>query len=133
RNKEFFVDTLDKSNPTGKTFRVNTKKICAVNEFYTFDPLPEEYKRWLERYYANHIEVLYNDIYKVFLNQNIDEISEDLKFKMLIYIISQELRTTKITTAMNNLFGRMLEYSYSAFEQLGIEKKIGLENSDIVN
>ncbi|TDS05983.1 uncharacterized protein DUF4238 [Sphingobacterium paludis] len=79
-----------------KIHQQNIKNICKIREFYTFDGLPESEKRWLEKYYSRHIESLYHDIYANLTDPSVEKITSDLKMKILIYIISQELRTTKL-------------------------------------
>lgn len=133
KKKEYYLDAYDMSIEGKRVFGANTRNICVINEFYTFDHLPEREKRWLEKYYANQIEVLYDEIYNTLVNPEIQDISSDLKLKILVYIISQELRTDKITKALNTLFGGVLEYSFSAFEQFGLEKKIGLEDGTSID
>lgn len=130
RKEEFFVDVLFNQSKDKKIHRQNIKNICKIREFYTFDDLPESDKRWLEKYYSRHIESLYHDIYTTLINSTVESISEEFKMKILVYIISQELRTPKLADALNSITDRTIEYAFLAHEQLGSEKKIFSEKGE---
>ena len=134
RRKEIFlVDVLLKRNTEIKIHQQNIKNICKIREFYTFDGLPESEKRWLEKYYSHHIESLYQDIYAILTDPSVEKITPDQKMKILVYIISQELRTTKIANALNSLMKGVLEYTFLAHEQLGAQKKIVSDDGTIID
>lgn len=114
-----------------KIHRQNIKSICVIKEFYTFDDLPDNEKRWLEKYYARHIESGYHDIYKTLTDPAVDAVSPELKMKILVFIIAQELRTPKLAEALNSLSNRTIEYAFLAHEQLGAKKKIYSEGGKI--
>lgn len=78
----------------------------------------------MERYYSKHIESVYHDIYKALTDPDIEVITPELKTKILVYILAQELRIPKLAEALNSLFNRTIEYAFLAHEQLGTEKKI---------
>ncbi len=128
RKDEFFVDVLFNQNNDRKIHRQNVKNICKIRDYYTFDDLPENEKRWLERYYSKHIESVYHNIYKALTDPDVGVITPELKTKILVYIIAQELRTPKLAEALNSLSNRTIEYAFLAHEQLGTEKKIYSEN-----
>ncbi|MDN3587873.1 DUF4238 domain-containing protein [Pedobacter aquatilis] len=124
RKDEFFVDVLFNQSEVQKIHRQNIKNICKIRDYYTFDDLPENEKRWLERYYSKHIESIYHDIYQTLINPEVDLITPELKTKILVYIIAQELRTPKLAEALNSIFNSTIEYAFLAHEQLGVQKKI---------
>ena len=124
RKDEFFVDVLFNQSNDRKIHRQNVKNICKIRDYYTFDDLPESEKRWLERYYSKHIESIYHNIYKALTDPDVEVITPELKMKILVYIIAQELRTPKLAEALNSLSNRTIEYAFLAHEQLGTEKKI---------
>lgn len=124
RKDEFFVDVLFNQSSDRKIHRQNVRNICKIRDYYTFDDLPESEKRWLERYYSKHIESVYHDIYEALTDRGVEVITPELKTKILVYIIAQELRTPKLAEALNSLFNRTIEYAFLAHEQLGTEKKI---------
>lgn len=132
RAKEAFVDVMFKKN-SGKIHRQNIRNICKIREFYTFDNLPDKEKRWLEKYYSNNVESLYHEVYKALTDASIEKITSDLKLKIIVYIISQELRTPKISDALNSVMNRVLEHVFLAHEQLGTEKKVFSEKGEVVD
>ncbi|SDL51450.1 DUF4238 domain-containing protein [Pedobacter antarcticus] len=129
RKNEYFVDVLFNQGEGLKIHRQNVKNICKIRDYYTFDDLPEGEKRWLERFYSTHIESVYHDIYKTLTNPDIHIITSELKTKILVYIIAQELRTPKLAEALNSLSNKTIEYAFLANEQLGTEKKIYSEDN----
>lgn len=133
RKEEFFVDVLFNQSSEQKIHRQNIKNICKIREFYTFDSLPEDEKRWLEKYYSRHIESVYHDIYKALIDPKVEIISPELKMKILVYIVAQELRTPKLAEALNSLLNRTIEYAFLAHEQLGAEKKIYTEDDQVID
>jgi len=133
RKEEFFVDVLFNQSSEQKIHRQNIKNICKIREFYTFDSLPEDEKRWLEKYYSRHIESVYHDIYKALIDPKVETISPELKMKILVYIVAQELRTPKLAEALNSLLNRTIEYTFLAHEQLGTEKKIYTEDDQVID
>lgn len=130
RKEEFFVDVLFNKSKDKKIHRQNIKNICKIREFYTFDDLHKSDKRWLEKYYSRHIESLYHNIYTTLIDPTIENVSKDFKLKILVYIISQELRTPKLSDALNSITDRTIEYAFLAHEQLGSEKKIFSEKGE---
>lgn len=132
RKDEFFVDVLFNQSNDQKIHRQNVKNICKIRDYYTFDDLPENEKRWLEKYYSTHIESVYHDIYKTLVDSEVEVITPEFKTKILVYIIAQELRTPKLAEALDSLSNRTIEYAFLALEQLGAQKKIYSENGNEV-
>jgi hypothetical protein len=133
RKDKYFVDVLFNQSADKKIQRLNVRNICKIRDFYTFDDLPETEKRWLERYYSHHIESNYHDIYKALTDPEVETISEVLKTKVLVHIISQELRTPKLAEALNSIMNRTIEYAFLAHEQLGTQKKIFSEGGEVMD
>ncbi|WP_431294156.1 DUF4238 domain-containing protein [Pedobacter sp. P26] len=134
RKDGFYVDVLFNQNDDRKIHRLNVKNICKIRDYYTFDDLPENEKRWLERYYSKHIESIYHDIYQALTDPDTEVIAHELKIKILVYIIAQELRTPKLAEALNSLSNKTIEYAFLAHEQLGTEKKIySKDDNEILN
>jgi hypothetical protein len=96
RNYEYFVDVLFNKSSDRKIHRQNIRNICKIRDFYTFNDLPETEKRWLEKYYSNNIDSNYHSTYQTLINPAIQKIGPELKMKILVYIISQELKTGKV-------------------------------------
>ncbi|HEY1009881.1 MAG TPA: DUF4238 domain-containing protein [Daejeonella sp.] len=132
RKDAVFVDVLLNKSKDQKIHRQDIKNICKIREFYTFDHLPENEKRWLEKYYSRHIESLYHDIYKTLVDPKAEIISEELKMKILAYIIAQELRTPKLGDAITSITTRTIEYAFLANQQLGVERKIYSEDGALL-
>jgi hypothetical protein len=128
RREESFVDVLFRQNKDRKIHRQNVKNICKIHEYYTFDELPEDEKRWLEKYYSHHIENIYPEIYRTLTDDSIESITPEFKMKILVFVIAQELRTPKLAEALNSISDRTIEYAFLAHEQLGTEKKLYSED-----
>src|SRR5690606_1389328 len=112
RGDQHYVDVLFKKKNSTEIHEKEISTICSINQFYTFDGLPEKEKRWLEKYYSHHIESVYHDIYDKLTDPSIDIVTPEFKTKILAYVISQELRTTKIPNALNSLMNGVLEYAF---------------------
>lgn len=133
RKGEPFVDVMFNKSGEEKIHRQNVKNICKIREFYTFDDLPDNEKRWLEKFYSHHIESAYHEMYQALTDPKVQKISADLKTKILTYIISQELRTPKLSEALNSISNRTIEYAFLANEQFGTQKKIYSEGKQILD
>ena len=123
RKKEWFIDAYDVEAQPPSVFNVNIKNICVNSDFYTFKNLPNEHKRFLERYYSNTVEADYTQIYDTLISGK--AISDNLRFKIISFVICQYLRTSKLTKAFNNGWAQMLTNGYNLMQYHNSpEKKI---------
>lgn len=126
KKKEWFIKAYDKSIENPKVFTVNIKNICVETDFYTFKKLDEKDKRFMERYYSNTIEADYTEVYNALINSKSTRLSDNLRFKIISFVIYQFFRTSRITNAFNNLWERTLENSSILMTNLS-DKKVYLQ------
>lgn len=123
RKKEWYIDACDVNVKPERIFNVNIKNVCVKTDFYTFKKLPDEQKRFLERYYSRTIESDYTEIYDTLINGK--SISGNKRFKIISFIICQYLRTSKLTNSFNKGWTKMLTNGYNLMQYHNSpEKKI---------
>jgi hypothetical protein len=131
RNKGWFIDACSIKENESKIFNASIEKVCVKKEFYTFRKLPDEHKRFLERFYSNTVESDYTEIYDVLANPRVIKISDDMRFKIMSFIICQHSRTAHFTNKFNGFWNRVLEQGHSMIDPEAVEKRIYLgENND---
>src|SRR5450631_27034 len=93
KKAEWFVEAYDKIKNDSPIFPVNIKNICVQTEYYTFQKLPDEKKRFLEKFYAVNIETEYPEIYDLLTNSKQINLSTKQRFSIISFVVSQVLRT----------------------------------------
>ena len=132
QKKEWFVNAYDKTQES-EIFRVNVKNICVESEYYTFANASEEKKRFLEKFYANTIESDYEEIYQLLINSTETKLSERLKFAIIRFIISQHLRTSKLTNNFNKFWNTNLEKGFHLMDFEKGNTKIHFEGGGAID
>ncbi|MBS1527471.1 MAG: DUF4238 domain-containing protein [Bacteroidetes bacterium] len=121
--KDWFIDAYDtKNNKFVPSLNINN--VCVNKEFYTFKKLPEENKRFLERFYGQTVESDYPEIYQALTNPKHIKISDNFRFKIISYIISQYWRTSKLTNTFNSFWNSTMEHAYNLMEEYSPERII---------
>ena len=88
QKKEWYVHAYDKTKD-GEIIRPNIKNVCVELEYYSFENLPDDKKRFLEKFYANNIETEYDEIYNVLVKTKDRKLSDKLKYAIIKFIVSQ--------------------------------------------
>lgn len=123
KRKDWFIDAYDvveKKYVTG----LNINNICVKKDFYTFKKLPDDYKRFLERFYGSTVEADYPQIYQALINPKHHNISDNFRFKIISYVISQYWRTSKLTNTYNKFWNSTMEHAYNLMEAYSPERVI---------
>jgi Protein of unknown function (DUF4238) len=112
KKKDWFVYAHDKLKTGNQIFNVNIKNICVQTEYYTFDKLPEDQKRFLEKFYATNIESDYPNIYEILTDPKKFKLSTKQRISIIIFVISQALRTSKLANNLTQFWNQNLETAY---------------------
>jgi hypothetical protein len=123
RKKDWFVDACEKSKGVENIFEVNIKNICVQTEYYTFSKLPDDQKRFLEKFYATNIEANYTELYELLTARNQTKLSTKQRFAIITFVISLSLRTSKAGNNYNNFWNSTLDKVYGMLDvEKGIDK-----------
>jgi hypothetical protein len=123
KRKDWFIDAYDvveKKHITG----LNINNICVKKDFYTFKKLPDDHKRFLEHFYGNTVESDYPQIYQALVNPKHHKISDNFRFKIISYVISQYWRTSKLTNSFSKFWNKTMEHAYNLMETYSPERVI---------
>ncbi|HEY8781204.1 MAG TPA: DUF4238 domain-containing protein [Mucilaginibacter sp.] len=131
KKKDWLIDACNLQVDDNVIFNVNIKAVCKQNEFYTFKKLPDEDKRFLEKYYSKTVEADYGQVYNILTN-GID-ISNNDRFKIIAFVICQYWRTAKYINALNDIFSRSLEHGHALIEAKGLRKEIHFDGGGVVS
>lgn len=96
KGKEFFIDVYDRTH--NRYFKTNIKNICSEVDLYTLDEGNEFAKDLfaIEKIYANGIEPLYLNAYKILTDHSIFQITDLQRAEILISIFQFYLRNPKL-------------------------------------
>ncbi len=78
-----------------KFHSVNIKNICSESYFYSIPEVEEEFKNFIEKNYADKIDVLYPKIYNLIINDDYKKISESERANIIVGCLSLYFRTPK--------------------------------------
>lgn len=132
QKKEWYVNAYDKTQEN-EIFRVNVKNICVETEYYTFANASEEKKRFLEKFYANTIESDYEEVYHLLVNTTETKLSDRQKFAIIRFIVSQHLRTSKLTNVFNKFWNTTLEKGFRLMDFEKGNTKIHFEGGGTID
>lgn len=132
QKKEWFVNAYDKTEEK-EIFRVNVRNICVETEYYTFANASEEKKRFLEKFYANTIESDYQKVYELLVNTKETKLSDRQKFTIIKFIVSQHLRTSKLTNNFNKFWNTTLEKGFRLMDFEKGKTKIHFEGGGTID
>lgn len=139
RKKDWFVDAYDRSKSVENIFEVNVKNICVQTEYYTFSKLPDDQKRFLEKFYATNIEANYTELYELLTAQDQTKLSIRQRFAIITFVISLSLRTSKVGNNYNKFWNNTLDKVYGMLDfekdidkiQIGGGKDIDFKNNTL--
>jgi|SRR5690554_3414561 len=96
KNNDFYIDVYDKKQ--NKNFEANIKKICSQKNYYN---LPENSRHKtdalaVERFYSDFVEPMYAEVFKILTNDNIIDISDIQRVKIMLGVFHFYFRNPKI-------------------------------------
>ncbi|MBL7821230.1 MAG: DUF4238 domain-containing protein [Saprospiraceae bacterium] len=94
KKDEFYVNVYDKQS--SNNFTTNIKNICSENNLYTLNKNDHFNPLIIEEAYAKYFEPLYETAYKLLVDDNIIEISDEERAIILVAIFQFYFRNTKI-------------------------------------
>lgn len=118
RNKNFNINAVDKNN-LEKIIFPNIKNICVENDFYTLNGENESERQFLETFYAENVELHYNEVYRVLTDESVLEISDEMHYKIILTVLTMLYRTSKWVCMNNDLFDRHLDQLFERQQQIG--------------
>jgi|GEM_PF-1023940 len=95
RRNSFFIDAYDKAKEF--FFNTNIKGICAEKDLYTLsnDTIVAKDVLAIENMYANHLEPIFEDSYKILVNANVFQLTPLQHVNILIGIFQLYMRNPK--------------------------------------
>jgi len=78
-----------------KFHSVNIRNICSENYFYTLPEVDEKFKNFIEKSYADKIDVLYPKIYNLITDDNYQSISESQRAEIIVGCLTLYFRTPR--------------------------------------
>ena len=103
-----FVEVMFKDS--GKIrYPMNTKEICVSKNLYTLPHTDSDDKYALEKYYAEHVDSVYPEVYRLLTDTSITRITEEQRTKILSTCLSLYFRTPRFLDADNEELDRIIE------------------------
>lgn len=112
KSSEYFVDVVDKKHDNKVPYCANVKKICIENDFYTISGILEEDRRFIERLFSKTIEKEYGLVYPILIDETQLKLSSSQRLSIIHFVISQILRTPKLTNNFNSFSSNILTRGY---------------------
>jgi hypothetical protein len=95
--------------------------------------LPDEKKRFLEKFYAVNIETEYPEIYDLLTNSKQINLSTKQRFSIISFVVSQVLRTSKFASEFNKFWNQTLEKAHRMMDfEKGIDK-VHLDGGGVID
>lgn len=88
---------------TGKINEFSTKDICVKKDLYTIPTKNDDHKFAIENFYADKIDGVYPEVYKILTDDTITEINFDTRMKIINTVLSLYFRTPKFLNLHNQL------------------------------
>lgn len=85
-----------------KFHETNIKNICSENYFYSIPGADAETKNLIEKYYSENIDALYPEITELAINEQITQITDEQREKILYVVLNLYFRTPKFLTYYEN-------------------------------
>ncbi|RZK38900.1 MAG: DUF4238 domain-containing protein [Pedobacter sp.] len=130
RGKGWLVDVYDKKEK--RHFPTSIANICVQSEFYTFSKLASDRQNILEKFYSNKVETEYPFIYRTLTDAAISRLEPLQRIKALAFVYSQYTRTSKLGSALNNGWSRMLEHGHGMINPHSKDQKIYNEDGTVL-
>ncbi len=94
-NNKFFVEAKLKNDLEPKSKLISIRDICVDKNIYTIPINDIKDKYAIEKYYANEIDCVYPEIYKLLIDEKVENITEDQRRKIILTTMSLFFRTPK--------------------------------------
>lgn len=112
--KNFGFKTYDKTFiyaklRDGEIKKYSIRDICVEKNLYTLPVKDGENKFFLENFYAENIDSVYPEIYKILVDDNVTEIDESVRHKIIFVCLSLYFRTPKYLRLQNKFIEHALQ------------------------
>jgi hypothetical protein len=105
------------------TFPFSIMNLCVSKNIYTIPGVDEKDKYFLENYYAQNVDGVYPEVYRILTNEKQIEITEEERKKILSTTLSLYFRTSKFLNEKNKDLEDVFEFIERAQEKLGGKEK----------
>ncbi|WP_316819242.1 DUF4238 domain-containing protein [Pedobacter nyackensis] len=111
QDSKFFVEAKLTHEGKIKPELISTVDMCVGKNLYTIPNVEGDDKYAIERYYAKEIDEIYPDIYELLVNNEISELTEDQRRKVILTTMSLFFRTPKFLNLNAKYLDEILEYA----------------------
>jgi hypothetical protein len=118
KGKEYYVHALSQDTCNKNDIKeLNIKNVCLENGIYKL-PFENTRDRMLfERFFSNEVESHYDKIYKILINANKKNITEEERALIITTVVTMFFRTAFWKNIMNNLREKSFETAYDLCKQ----------------
>jgi len=120
KKDNFYVNVFPKNQSIGNMFESNIKKICAENHLYTLRGDIKS-RQLLENIYSKIFENEYSELFDILTNDNIFEITFDMKKSIISVIITMFYRTKKWLNEINSFNDESLNKIFQVCTQFSLD------------
>lgn len=119
REKESKYFVCIKSTDSEEIIEVSTKDVCLKKHLYTIPNVEKDKKYLIENFYADCLDSVYPEVYDILTNENITEVNETTREKIIATTLNLYFRTIKFITAHNHLTSQVLGHINSMVDGKG--------------
>lgn len=111
QDDKFFVEAKLINEEAVKPNLISTVDICVGKNLYTIPNVEGEDKYAIEKYYASEIDAIFPDIYKLLINEEISELTDEQRRNVILTVLSLFFRTPKFLNLNAKYLDSVLHYA----------------------
>lgn len=111
KDGKYWVEGKLKNEIIPKPNLISTKDICVNKNLYTIPHIQDEDKYKIESYYANEVDGVYPDVYKILTSPSKSRLSNEEKRKILMTTMSLFFRTPKFLNTNSKRINYIINYA----------------------
>jgi len=108
---KYFVEAKLKNEAQPKKRLISIRDICVDKNIYTLPSEIDEDKYAIEKYYASEIDELYPAIYRLLVDDSVEEITEEQRRKIILTTMSLFFRTPKFLNLNERRIDTILDHA----------------------
>ncbi|RZJ92147.1 MAG: DUF4238 domain-containing protein [Chryseobacterium sp.] len=128
QDDKYFVEAKMLNESGVKENLLSIVDICVSKNLYTVPQAEGEEKYAIEKYYANEVDGIYPEIYKLLTNTEISELTEDQRRKIILTTMSLFFRTPKFLNMNNKYLEAVLDHAIE--HHMDSSGMVKFENTD---
>lgn len=106
-----FVEAKLRSEDKPRSELISIKDICVDKNIYTLPNIDNDEKYLIEKYYAEHVDGVYPEVYALLVNPSINNITPGQRAQILMTTMSLFFRTPKFLNLNSRRMNLILEYA----------------------